>query len=726
MEAIMSRHAKHGSLIANWRGKQTFQSLLVIFLLGLTVLPARSQSPVTSATEDVSTSGLVVSNIAHLAEGLARPDVFYLPWNWWQWDVHTCAGEPYWMDFSQCEWIKELQPPAPSVTLRHAAQGMELYGVKLWPVTVSLDLLSGEMIVRSPWSDKEWERVKPVEGYEPGRWPAGATVVERLWKQWLAAQQDPSWEYWHGPLESPRVTLHTRIADVRDKPVYEANVAAEWEAWLKWEAERTLQAGEVELGSGNIGGGMRMLMGGEPCVITNEAAAFAVLAVWQETNHWTRVMFESCRDHHYVMVSTDELSRNTAWSVRDLVPGEDGFTVWTDETTTAETQKRFYKVARLDPLGDFDGDGMSNGDELANGVDPTNPDTDGDGIPDGDDPNPRDPDVTPQTGSALVRVYNAYGVYTNNGAAVYVQGDARSVLTNLPVNIVGAEYFQTVAGSNGTGVAMSALDGSFGSTNETVTATFTPNFPAGQRHVLWLHAQGSDGEWSPFVKVIVNPNVEDILAKIQANYSQISSITYTATVDQIFEGEVVRSEVVAVTQKSPYKVRLDNQTTSATTIVNGNAIGIIGLNGQITPFYVAHGSDATPDGNKSNYCYWDIDRFRQQHQMGPITAVTNGVCLYRIMAVPVPESKLPYDSIGIEVDYRYGAVTGIEYLEAQTTLMEVTQDSAREIASGVWFHALQRAKMPVFEDWIIERREDIQPPTIQINTGTIPDSLFEF
>jgi hypothetical protein len=683
--------------------------------------PARAQSPRPDFEAEFPRAH-VVSNLSQFAEGFSRPDLFYLPWGAWLWNLYPTEVEPCWVDFSQHLWTdalwQRLSLPEPTFS--------ERYGVRLYPIEVSLDLLTGNLVVRSRGSEKELARVYPPKEYRPGAWPVGSTAVERMWKQWQAAQTTGNWEWNYGPLEPPTLVLHTTVADLREWPVYQKNILAEWEAW--WEVEQT-RLKSLDLGLQTLDSGLSsplMLMGGEPCVITNEAAAFAVLAVWQETNHWTRVMFESCRDHHYVMVSTDELSSNTVWSVRDLVPGEDGYTVWTDETTTAETEKRFYKAARLDPLGDFDGDGMSNGDELANGVDPTNPDTDGDGIPDGDDPDPRDPDVTPQTGSALVRVHNAYGVYTNNGAAVYVQADARSVVTNLPVNIVAAEYFQTVAGSNGTGVAMSPLDGSFGSTNETVTATFTPNFPAGQRHVLWLHAQRSDGEWSPFVKVIVNPNVEDILAKIQANYSQISSITYTATVDQIFEGEVVRSEVVAVTQKSPYKVRLDNQTTSATTNVNGNAIGVIGLNGQITPFYVAHGSDATPDGNKSNYCYWDIDRFRQQHQMGPITAVTNGVCLYRIMAVPVPESKLPYDSIGIEVDYRYGAVTGIEYLEAQTTLMEVTQDSAREIASGVWFHALQRAKMPVFEDWIIERREDIQSPTIQINTGTIPDSLFEF
>jgi hypothetical protein len=50
---------------------------------------------------------------------------------------------------------------------------------------------------------------------------------------------------------------------------------------------------------------------------------------------------------------------------------------------------RFTELPSTNPSGDdFDGDGLSNADELENGTDPFNPDTDGDGIPDGDDPDP--------------------------------------------------------------------------------------------------------------------------------------------------------------------------------------------------------------------------------------------------------------------------------------------------------------------------------------------------
>jgi hypothetical protein len=50
---------------------------------------------------------------------------------------------------------------------------------------------------------------------------------------------------------------------------------------------------------------------------------------------------------------------------------------------------RFTDLPSSNPGGDdFDGDGVSNADELENSTDPFNPDSDGDGIPDGDDPEP--------------------------------------------------------------------------------------------------------------------------------------------------------------------------------------------------------------------------------------------------------------------------------------------------------------------------------------------------
>ena len=55
---------------------------------------------------------------------------------------------------------------------------------------------------------------------------------------------------------------------------------------------------------------------------------------------------------------------------------------------------RFTDIPSLDPEGDdFDGDGLSNADELTMGTDPFQPDTDGDGIPDGSDTTPLEADT---------------------------------------------------------------------------------------------------------------------------------------------------------------------------------------------------------------------------------------------------------------------------------------------------------------------------------------------
>jgi hypothetical protein len=49
--------------------------------------------------------------------------------------------------------------------------------------------------------------------------------------------------------------------------------------------------------------------------------------------------------------------------------GLDGATGWTD-ATTPHADHGFFRVARVDPMDDFDGDGMPNGWELRYGLNP--------------------------------------------------------------------------------------------------------------------------------------------------------------------------------------------------------------------------------------------------------------------------------------------------------------------------------------------------------------------
>jgi hypothetical protein len=54
---------------------------------------------------------------------------------------------------------------------------------------------------------------------------------------------------------------------------------------------------------------------------------------------------------------------------------------------------------------------------------------------------------------------------------------------------------------------MTATDGQFNATCEVAQGQFAPSFPYGERHEIFVHAQGQDNQWCSFVKVIINPNV---------------------------------------------------------------------------------------------------------------------------------------------------------------------------------------------------------------------------
>lgn len=218
----------------------------------------------------------------------------------------------------------------------------------------------------------------------------------------MDARSDPWWEEWYGPLEPPILNLHVRLGDlINDKPLYDKNVAAEEAAWLAAQAKSAEAQEEMPAGA-KAGGGMMMLMGGGSCVITNEAEPFTILSITQDTNGWTTVTWESCSDHIYGVLSTDELTTNTLWFGRVGMWGGDGTTSWTDSTTSGVTN-RFFKVVRMLPDGDFDGDGMPNAWEVDHGLNPTDPadasyDIDGDGLTNlqeyqqGTDPNNADSD----------------------------------------------------------------------------------------------------------------------------------------------------------------------------------------------------------------------------------------------------------------------------------------------------------------------------------------------
>jgi len=108
--------------------------------------------------------------------------------------------------------------------------------------------------------------------------------------------------------------------------------------------------------------------------------------VWssgQDTNGRVTLAWESCSDHLYELQTAEELSPQTVWTARALMIGGDRVTSWTDTNAPAYAQ-RFYRVQRLNPSSDSDGDGMPDGWELQYGLNPLDPgdahaDLDGDG-----------------------------------------------------------------------------------------------------------------------------------------------------------------------------------------------------------------------------------------------------------------------------------------------------------------------------------------------------------
>ena len=81
--------------------------------------------------------------------------------------------------------------------------------------------------------------------------------------------------------------------------------------------------------------------------------------------------------------------------------------IQTDGTPDADDDfpSRTPMAMGLETITDDDGDGVSDSDEINDGTDPLDPDTDGDGTPDGDDDFPLDPDEDTDTDRWCGRQY---------------------------------------------------------------------------------------------------------------------------------------------------------------------------------------------------------------------------------------------------------------------------------------------------------------------------------
>jgi len=157
------------------------------------------------------------------------------------------------------------------------------------------------------------------------------------------------------------------------------------------------------------------------------------------------------------------------------------------------------------------------------------------------------------------------------------------------VTVKAAEFFldSTNHVTFGAGTALSAVDGAFDLSNELAQAIFTPSFPAGERHIVYIHAQGSNNRWCPFVSVVLNLTVNDVLNRIQANHAAIHDLQFDSTDAVVIDGVVQSSALRHVKQKGAYRYRVENTTSGMVEIINYNYDVIMGTNQQIISYRVA-------------------------------------------------------------------------------------------------------------------------------------------
>ncbi|HUI08454.1 MAG TPA: hypothetical protein VL486_15745 [Verrucomicrobiae bacterium] len=315
----------------------------------------------------------VITNVAQLAQQLGTKDWYYFQVLPWECQAYPADWQLWWTDFSQ--FPEQFRPPA-TIALPEES------GIKVLPLRLICNLVTGETVVRAEWSGEDIACIAPPAGYQPGDAAAQDETVLPMWRQWQQYAEE-----WEGGIDPFILVEMVRLADINDKPVYDANVAGEQAAWEE------AQAVEQELGSAsdredenggilasrNFGlGGMSMSMG--DCAITNEVEPFEVVSVAAISNG-IELVFESCSDHLYEIEAVPEMT-NTWQTVATLI-GENGATSWVD-TNAPSFSHWFYRVRRLPSYGDFDGDGMPDGWELTHGLNPllddAAADADGDGL----------------------------------------------------------------------------------------------------------------------------------------------------------------------------------------------------------------------------------------------------------------------------------------------------------------------------------------------------------
>jgi len=262
-----------------------------------------------------------------------------------------------------------------------------------------------------------------------------------------------------------------------------------------------------------------------------------------------------------------------------------------------------------------------------------------------------------------------------------------------------------------------ALDGMLDSTAEVVTATLTPSFPPNERHVLWLHAQGSDGQWSDFVKVIINPNINDILDKIQANYETFQDLQYDITIQEMDNGVVLSTNTAVEYVKGPYKIRTEYSDGHVTV---QNEERSWWHNAELTTggdfSCSVEGSHVIQGGRLADF-FWNIPLAKRRSN-GSIQQSQNGV-IYACALYP--KTGVDWVMESFQVDIRNGFVTRLSLGESGSDVVTEYLNPV-EVLPGRWLFTLHRTTISFPNGEQLQVESTIS--NIRVNQG-LDERLFE-
>jgi hypothetical protein len=300
---------------------------------------------------------IITNGLTQITEGLCKDDgnLFYMP-DGLTWQVFPLDyWQPKWIDFSEYT-LSTLRSDA-TFSANPCVLNQSQYGVQPLHLTVTLDLLSGDLILRPACSTQELGRVSAPTDYQPGQWPTGCRVVERLWQEWQTVQSDPDWQEWYGSDAKPVLTFDIQLADINDEPAYDAALAAGDAAYAEGSAMSALSLGSMGMFDSEESGGDEVgTESFDPCSMTN----FFIFGISKNVESWMKLTWTSQSNTLYTVQYAEELSTNTVWRPAiENYPSQGCSTIWSDtgdllaippRDRPRDVTKRFYRVMKSETL----------------------------------------------------------------------------------------------------------------------------------------------------------------------------------------------------------------------------------------------------------------------------------------------------------------------------------------------------------------------------------------